>query len=92
MNCVIILCNISHYIISLLHCFQLVLKEQTSAMFKGKKENYPGSVCRPFLDTRISKTAVNFLSLRLINGFAQDLPCFLFYVQLQELIDNEIES
>uniref|UniRef100_A0A669CWK5 Unconventional myosin-Ih n=1 Tax=Oreochromis niloticus TaxID=8128 RepID=A0A669CWK5_ORENI len=26
----------------------------TSALFKGKKENYPFSVCRPFADTRIS--------------------------------------
>uniref|UniRef100_A0A3Q1CCT2 Myosin IHb n=1 Tax=Amphiprion ocellaris TaxID=80972 RepID=A0A3Q1CCT2_AMPOC len=29
---------------------------QTSSMFKGKKENYPFSVCRPFMDTRICKT------------------------------------
>lgn len=35
--------------------FQLSLKVQTSSMFKGKKENYPFSVCRPFLDTRIGK-------------------------------------
>uniref|UniRef100_A0A3B3TQF3 Myosin IH n=1 Tax=Poecilia latipinna TaxID=48699 RepID=A0A3B3TQF3_9TELE len=27
---------------------QLLLKAQTSSMFKGKKENYPLSVCRPF--------------------------------------------
>lgn len=40
--------------------FQLLLKLQTSSMFKGKKENYPFSVCRPFLDTRISKTAEFF--------------------------------
>uniref|UniRef100_A0AAX7U5K4 Myosin IHb n=1 Tax=Astatotilapia calliptera TaxID=8154 RepID=A0AAX7U5K4_ASTCA len=31
---------------------------QTSALFKGKKENYPFSVCRPFADTRICKTTV----------------------------------
>uniref|UniRef100_A0A669C9I2 Unconventional myosin-Ih n=2 Tax=Oreochromis niloticus TaxID=8128 RepID=A0A669C9I2_ORENI len=33
---------------------ELLLKAQTSALFKGKKENYPFSVCRPFADTRIS--------------------------------------
>ncbi|XP_075901124.1 unconventional myosin-Ih isoform X1 [Nelusetta ayraudi] len=32
---------------------QLLLKAQTSTMFKCKKENYPFSVCRPFADTRI---------------------------------------
>uniref|UniRef100_A0A3B4FN20 Unconventional myosin-Ih-like n=1 Tax=Pundamilia nyererei TaxID=303518 RepID=A0A3B4FN20_9CICH len=31
---------------------------QTSALFKGKKENYPFSVCRPFADTRICKTTI----------------------------------
>uniref|UniRef100_A0A665U060 Myosin IHb n=1 Tax=Echeneis naucrates TaxID=173247 RepID=A0A665U060_ECHNA len=40
--------------------FQLLLKAQTSALFKGKKENYPFSVCRPFLDTRI--TLISFSS------------------------------
>lgn len=34
---------------------QLLLKAQTSSMFKGKKENYPLSVCSPFVDTRIRK-------------------------------------
>lgn len=29
-------------------------------MFKGKKENYPFSVCKPFMDTRIGKTAELF--------------------------------
>uniref|UniRef100_A0A3Q3A278 Unconventional myosin-Ih-like n=1 Tax=Kryptolebias marmoratus TaxID=37003 RepID=A0A3Q3A278_KRYMA len=33
----------------------LLLKVQTSSMFKGKKENYPFSVSRPFVDTRIGK-------------------------------------
>ncbi|XP_049594157.1 unconventional myosin-Ih [Syngnathus scovelli] len=32
---------------------QLVLKAQTSSMFKGRKENYPLSVRSPFLHTRI---------------------------------------
>lgn len=35
---------------------QLLLKVQTSSLFKGKKENYPLSVCRPFLDTRIGES------------------------------------
>uniref|UniRef100_A0A3Q3MS14 Myosin IHb n=1 Tax=Labrus bergylta TaxID=56723 RepID=A0A3Q3MS14_9LABR len=39
---------------------QLLLKEQTSSMFKGRKENYPLSVCRPFLDTRIGKRIQSF--------------------------------
>lgn len=30
-------------------------------MFKGKKENYPFSVCRPFVDTRIGKKLISFL-------------------------------
>uniref|UniRef100_A0A3Q2PGA4 Myosin IH n=1 Tax=Fundulus heteroclitus TaxID=8078 RepID=A0A3Q2PGA4_FUNHE len=34
---------------------QLLLKAQTSSMFKGKKENYPFSVYRPFVDTRIGR-------------------------------------
>lgn len=41
---------------------QLQLKLQTSSMFKGKKDNYPFSVCRPFVDTRIGEQ-VNFFLL-----------------------------
>lgn len=44
-------------------CFQLLLKAQTSTMFKGKKENYPFSVCRPFADTRICKTQFQMILL-----------------------------
>ncbi|KAM8828044.1 unconventional myosin-Ih [Spinachia spinachia] len=33
---------------------ELLLKAQASSIFKGKKENYPLSVCRPFVDTRIN--------------------------------------
>uniref|UniRef100_A0A3P9P9U1 Unconventional myosin-Ih-like n=1 Tax=Poecilia reticulata TaxID=8081 RepID=A0A3P9P9U1_POERE len=43
------------YIVWMLLLLQLLLKAQTSSMFKGKKENYPLSVCRPFVDTRIGK-------------------------------------
>uniref|UniRef100_A0A7N8X5D6 Myosin IHb n=1 Tax=Mastacembelus armatus TaxID=205130 RepID=A0A7N8X5D6_9TELE len=46
---------------------QIMLKVQTSIMFKGKKESYPFSVSRPFLDTRIgvsvSNLSDNFLIL-----------------------------
>nr|XP_020474253.1 unconventional myosin-Ih-like isoform X2 [Monopterus albus] len=45
---------------------QLQLKVQTSSMFKGKKENYPSSVCSPFLDTRIDVEDINIKVLQLI--------------------------
>ncbi|XP_056147198.1 unconventional myosin-Ih [Lampris incognitus] len=45
---------------------QLQLKALTSSMFKGKKENYPFSVCRPFLDTRIDEGDINIKVLQLI--------------------------
>uniref|UniRef100_A0A8C9YLY2 Unconventional myosin-Ih-like n=1 Tax=Sander lucioperca TaxID=283035 RepID=A0A8C9YLY2_SANLU len=61
---------------------QLLLKAQTSSMFKGKKENYPFSVCRPFMDTRIGKTA-ELLSLRTgdaLGSFHHPLQCFSYSV------------
>ncbi|TNM91950.1 hypothetical protein fugu_018962 [Takifugu bimaculatus] len=45
---------------------QLQLKLQTSSMFKGKKENYPFSVCRPFVDTRIGVEDINIKVLQMI--------------------------
>uniref|UniRef100_A0A671XMZ3 Unconventional myosin-Ih-like n=1 Tax=Sparus aurata TaxID=8175 RepID=A0A671XMZ3_SPAAU len=45
---------------------QLLLKEQTSSMFKGKKENYPFSVCRPFVDTRIGAEDISIKVLQMI--------------------------
>ncbi|XP_040012773.1 unconventional myosin-Ic isoform X5 [Xiphias gladius] len=45
---------------------QLLLKVQTSSMFKGKKENYPFSVCRPFLDTRIGVEDINIRVFQMI--------------------------
>lgn len=45
---------------------QLLLKQQTSSMFKGKKENYPLSVCRPFVDTRIALGDINIKVLQMI--------------------------
>ncbi|XP_051906936.1 unconventional myosin-Ih [Hippocampus zosterae] len=44
----------------------LLLKVQTSFMFKGKKESYPLSVCTPFLDTRIDIGDMNMKALRMI--------------------------
>ncbi|XP_061590173.1 unconventional myosin-Ih isoform X2 [Cololabis saira] len=46
---------------------QLQLKLQTSSMFKGKKENYPISVCRPFVDTRITLEDINTKILQMIH-------------------------
>ncbi|XP_029024032.1 unconventional myosin-Ih isoform X2 [Betta splendens] len=45
---------------------QLQLKSQASSMFKGKKENYPLSVCRPFLETRIGEDDINPKVLQMI--------------------------
>ncbi|XP_067340978.1 unconventional myosin-Ih isoform X3 [Channa argus] len=45
---------------------QLQLKVQTSSLFKGKKDNYPFSVCRPFLETRIGQDDMNVKVLQMI--------------------------
>ncbi|KAM3874507.1 unconventional myosin-Ih-like [Diretmus argenteus] len=45
---------------------QLQLKALTSSMFKGKKESYSFSVCRPFVDTRISDEDINIKVLQMI--------------------------
>ncbi|XP_063746009.1 unconventional myosin-Ih [Eleginops maclovinus] len=45
---------------------QLLLKAKTSSMFKGKKENYPFSVCRPFVDTRIGAGDMSIKVLQMI--------------------------
>uniref|UniRef100_A0A3Q1KA92 Uncharacterized protein n=1 Tax=Anabas testudineus TaxID=64144 RepID=A0A3Q1KA92_ANATE len=56
-------------------CKTLQLKLETSSMFKGKKENYPFSVCRPFLDTRIGETAKNiFFSLFCVPCLQYSVP------------------
>uniref|UniRef100_A0A3P9PA17 Unconventional myosin-Ih-like n=1 Tax=Poecilia reticulata TaxID=8081 RepID=A0A3P9PA17_POERE len=54
------------YIVWMLLLLQLLLKAQTSSMFKGKKENYPLSVCRPFVDTRIALEDINLKVLQTI--------------------------
>ena len=36
-------------------CSQLQMKVVTSAIFKGKKDSYPQSIPRSFLDTRIGE-------------------------------------
>uniref|UniRef100_A0A3Q3M6A5 Myosin IHb n=1 Tax=Mastacembelus armatus TaxID=205130 RepID=A0A3Q3M6A5_9TELE len=46
---------------------QIMLKVQTSIMFKGKKESYPFSVSRPFLDTRIGAEDINIKVLQMIH-------------------------
>ncbi|XP_076020339.1 unconventional myosin-Ih [Genypterus blacodes] len=45
---------------------QLQLKVLTSSMFKGKKESYSFSVCRPFLDTRIGLDDISIKLLQMI--------------------------
>ncbi|KAJ3605608.1 hypothetical protein NHX12_027653 [Muraenolepis orangiensis] len=45
---------------------QLQCKALTSSMFKGKKDNYPLTVCRPFLDTRINEADINLKVLQTI--------------------------
>ncbi|KAK0134622.1 Unconventional myosin-Ih [Merluccius polli] len=55
---------------------QLQFKALTSSIFKGKKENYPFSVCRPFLDTRISEGDINLKVLQTIRheGIKYSVP------------------
>ncbi|KAI1901001.1 hypothetical protein AGOR_G00055640 [Albula goreensis] len=38
---------------------QMEMKVITSALFKGKKDSYPQSISKPFLDTRISEQDIN---------------------------------
>ncbi|KAI1882411.1 hypothetical protein AGOR_G00250410 [Albula goreensis] len=45
---------------------QLQLKGVASDLFKGKKENYPQSVPRPFVDTRIGEQDINMKVLQMI--------------------------
>uniref|UniRef100_A0A673I226 Unconventional myosin-Ih-like n=1 Tax=Sinocyclocheilus rhinocerous TaxID=307959 RepID=A0A673I226_9TELE len=55
---------------------QLQIKALTSDIFKGRKENYPQSVCRPFADTRISEQHINIRVLQLIcpEGIKYSVP------------------
>uniref|UniRef100_A0A8C1QYH5 Myosin IHb n=1 Tax=Cyprinus carpio TaxID=7962 RepID=A0A8C1QYH5_CYPCA len=52
---------------------QLQIKALTSDIFKGRKENYPQSVCQPFADTRIN---INIKVLQLIcpEGIKYSVP------------------
>ncbi|KAG9335065.1 hypothetical protein JZ751_005740, partial [Albula glossodonta] len=45
---------------------ELQLKGVASDLFKGKKENYPQSVPRPFVDTRIGEQDINMKVLQMI--------------------------
>ncbi|XP_032435020.1 unconventional myosin-Ih isoform X1 [Xiphophorus hellerii] len=47
---------------------QLQMKVVTSAIFKGKKENYPPSIPQLFLDTRISEQEINIRVLSMIRN------------------------
>uniref|UniRef100_A0A8C2L8T8 Myosin IHb n=2 Tax=Cyprinus carpio TaxID=7962 RepID=A0A8C2L8T8_CYPCA len=55
---------------------QLQIKALTSDIFKGRKENYPQSVCQPFADTRISEQDINIKVLQLIcpEGIKYSVP------------------
>uniref|UniRef100_A0AAX7UVS5 Myosin IHb n=1 Tax=Astatotilapia calliptera TaxID=8154 RepID=A0AAX7UVS5_ASTCA len=70
---------------------ELLLKAQTSALFKGKKENYPFSVCRPFADTRICKTTVP-LNVPVVkydrNGFRPRLRQLIFTQEAAYLVEE----
>uniref|UniRef100_A0A672ZK12 Myosin IHb n=1 Tax=Sphaeramia orbicularis TaxID=375764 RepID=A0A672ZK12_9TELE len=75
---------------------ELQLKVQASSMFKGKKENYPFSVCRPFLDTRIGKTAqlhnYTTYSVPVVkydrNGFRPRLRQLIFTLEAAYLVEE----
>uniref|UniRef100_A0A673WD74 TH1 domain-containing protein n=1 Tax=Salmo trutta TaxID=8032 RepID=A0A673WD74_SALTR len=45
---------------------QLQIKGLTSSLFKGRKENYPHNVCRPFVDTRISEEDIHIKAYQMI--------------------------
>ncbi|KAL7391531.1 hypothetical protein ABVT39_010650 [Epinephelus coioides] len=47
---------------------QLQLKLITSSIFKGKKDSYPQSVAKPFVDTRISEQDINTRVLQMIHN------------------------
>lgn len=54
-------------------------------MFKGKKENYPFSVCRPFVDTRVGKK-ISF-SLLCATEIYINTHCvfFLIYEEVEDI-------
>uniref|UniRef100_A0A3B5L8N1 Myosin IHb n=1 Tax=Xiphophorus couchianus TaxID=32473 RepID=A0A3B5L8N1_9TELE len=68
---------------------QLLLKAQTSSMFKGKKENYPLSVCSPFVDTRIGKNILIY-GVPVVkydrNGFRPRLRLLIFTQEAAYLV------
>uniref|UniRef100_A0A8C4I6X1 Myosin IHb n=2 Tax=Dicentrarchus labrax TaxID=13489 RepID=A0A8C4I6X1_DICLA len=66
----------------------LVLKAQTSSMFKGKKENYPFSVCRPFVDTRIGKRYSVPVVKYDRNGFRPRLRQLIFTQEAAYLVEE----
>uniref|UniRef100_A0A8D3CPB9 Myosin IHb n=1 Tax=Scophthalmus maximus TaxID=52904 RepID=A0A8D3CPB9_SCOMX len=89
---------------SCLHRRAMVLISVDVSMFKGKKENYPFSVCRPFLDTRISIEDINIKVLQMIlheqvkysvpvvkydrNGFRPRLRQLIFSLEAAYLVEE----
>uniref|UniRef100_A0A672LUM7 Unconventional myosin-Ih-like n=1 Tax=Sinocyclocheilus grahami TaxID=75366 RepID=A0A672LUM7_SINGR len=55
---------------------QLQIKALTSDIFRGRKENYPQSICQPFADTRISEKDINIKVLQQIcpEGIKYSVP------------------
>uniref|UniRef100_A0A671NWV0 Unconventional myosin-Ih-like n=1 Tax=Sinocyclocheilus anshuiensis TaxID=1608454 RepID=A0A671NWV0_9TELE len=56
--------------------FILQIKALTSDIFRGRKENYPQSICQPFADTRISEKDINIKVLQQIcpEGIKYSVP------------------
>uniref|UniRef100_A0A3P8WJA1 Myosin IH n=1 Tax=Cynoglossus semilaevis TaxID=244447 RepID=A0A3P8WJA1_CYNSE len=83
---------------------QLMLKLQASVIFKGKKESYPFSVSRPFLDTRIGTDNISIKVLQMIrqeqlktsvpvvkydrNGFRPRLRQLIFTMEAAYLVEE----
>uniref|UniRef100_A0A669EHC7 Unconventional myosin-Ih n=1 Tax=Oreochromis niloticus TaxID=8128 RepID=A0A669EHC7_ORENI len=62
---------------------------QTSALFKGKKENYPFSVCRPFADTRILDLHYSVPVVKYDrNGFRPRLRQLIFTQEAAYLVEE----
>uniref|UniRef100_A0AAV2IWL8 Uncharacterized protein n=1 Tax=Knipowitschia caucasica TaxID=637954 RepID=A0AAV2IWL8_KNICA len=83
---------------------QMLLKLQSSNIFKGKKENYPFSVCVPFCNTRIAEEDISLKVLQMIrpervqysvpvvkydrNGFRPRLRQLLFTLEAAYLLEE----
>ncbi|XP_004074969.2 unconventional myosin-Ih isoform X1 [Oryzias latipes] len=106
LKAIYIRCMVRRYIrgLSVQRKAQLLLKSLTSSMFKGKKENYPFSVSRTFLDTRIALENINTRVLQMIrhehikysvpvvkydrNGFRPRLRLLIFTQEAAYLVEE----